>query len=88
MLLTGYGTRELEQEALKEGAYGVIQKPVHGKVFLSVVRSAIFRRSTLRARTNLFSVERERLSSRLKQVNERLRKQIEDSENGKSKSEL
>jgi DNA-binding NtrC family response regulator len=92
ILLTGYGTRELEAEAYREGAYALIQKPVDADVFLSVVTRAIIRRqlrqtglaNPLSAEAQMFSMENKRLSSRLREIDQRLRKQIEDAEKGES----
>ena len=90
ILLTGYGTHELEEEALKEGAYALIQKPVDADVFLSVVTRAVIRRELRQAglanpmsiEAQIFSMENKRLSSRLRDIDDRLRKQIEDAEKG------
>ena len=41
ILLTGYGTLELEKKAFQEGAYAVVIKPVNVDVLLSVVTHAI-----------------------------------------------
>jgi two-component system, NtrC family, C4-dicarboxylate transport response regulator DctD len=92
ILLTGYGTHELEEEALKEGAYALIQKPVDSDVFLSVVTRAILRREVRRAGFTdgqLFAAEKQ-LSSRLKKIDDRIRRQIEDAEkdNPSSTSDL
>ena len=93
ILLTGYGTHELEQEALKEGAYALIQKPVDADVFLSVVTRAVIRRELRQAalvnpisiEAQLFALENTRLSSRLRDIDDRLRRQIEDAEKDQSK---
>jgi DNA-binding NtrC family response regulator len=90
ILLTGYGTHELEQEALKEGAYALIQKPVDADVFLSVVTRAVIRRELRQAalvnpmsiEAQIFSMENKRLSSRLREIDDRLKRQIEDAEKG------
>jgi DNA-binding NtrC family response regulator len=82
VLLTGYGTNELEIEALKEGAYALIQKPIDADVFLSAITRAILRREVRRAgfvEGQLFAAERQ-LSSRLKKIDDRIRRQIEDAE--------
>jgi DNA-binding NtrC family response regulator len=92
VLLTGYGTKELETEALKEGAYALVQKPVDTDIFLSVVTRAILRREVRRAGFTdgqLFAAEKQ-LSSRLKKIDDRIRRQIEDAEkdNPSSTSDL
>jgi DNA-binding NtrC family response regulator len=81
VLLTGYGTKELETEALKEGAYALVQKPVDADVFLSVVKRAILRREVRRAGLldgQLFAAEKQRISSRLKKIDDRIRSRIND----------
>ena len=94
-MLTGYGTLELEEKAFEEGAYALIQKPVDPDDFLSVVTRAIIRRELHQARmTNprpplsidaqIFAMENKRLSSRLRDIDERLRRQIKDAESGQS----
>jgi DNA-binding NtrC family response regulator len=93
ILLTGYGTLELEAKAFQEGAYAVIQKPVDVDVFLSVVTHAIIRReldqaspsdpmSLLSIDARTITMESRRLSSRLRDVDERLRRQINDADKG------
>jgi len=92
ILLTGYGTHELEEEALAEGAYALIQKPVDASVFLSVVTRAVIRRelrqtplvNPMSIEAQIFSMENKRLSSRLRDIDDRLRRQIEDAEKGQS----
>jgi DNA-binding NtrC family response regulator len=88
ILLTGYGTLELEEKAFHERAYAVIQKPVDGDEFMSVVTRAIIRRELQQAHfppksgtsidAHIFAMESRRLSSRLRDIDERLRRQIED----------
>jgi len=82
VMLTGYGTHALEAKVLKEGAYAVVQKPVVPQVFLSVVTRAVIRREVDQAGSNVLSSERQRLLSRLKQIDEHLKKQIDDSKKG------
>ena len=93
ILLTGYGTLELEEKAFREGAYAVIQKPVDVDVFLSVVTHAIIRReldqtspsdpmSLLSIDARTITMESKRLSSRLRDLDERLRRQINDADQG------
>jgi len=93
ILLTGYGTIELEKKAFVEGAYAVIQKPVDPHEFLAVVTRAIIRRELRQTRVTersttpmgeLLAMENQRLSSRLREVDERLRRQIEDADKDKS----
>lgn len=95
ILLTGYGTLELEGKAFEEGAYAVIQKPVDADEFLAVVTHAIIRRELRQAgRTSPISpvsidtqtivMEGRRLSSRLRDIDERLRRQIEGADKDQS----
>ena len=88
ILLTGYGTLELEEKAFDEGAHAVILKPVDVDVLLSVVTHAIIRRELDRASPSdpmailsidarTITMESKRLSSRLRDLEERLRRQIE-----------
>ena len=91
ILLTGYGTHELEEEALREGAYALIQKPVDADTFRSVVTRAIIRREVRRAGLSegqLFSAENQRLSARLKKIDARLRSQIEEAQKGNPKDSI
>jgi DNA-binding NtrC family response regulator len=93
ILLTGYGTLELEEKAFEEGAYGLIQKPVDAAVFLSVVTRAMIHReirrvgltpkSALSTNAQLL-LEKRWLSSRLRDIDERLRRQIKDADKGQS----
>jgi DNA-binding NtrC family response regulator len=96
ILLTGYGTLELEEKAFEEGAYAVILKPVDVDVLLSVVTHAIIRReldqagpsdpmSTLSIDAHTITMESKRLSSRLRDIDDRLRRQIEDGDKNSSK---
>lgn len=95
ILLTGYGTLELEDKAFEEGAYAVILKPVDVDVLLSVVTHAIIRRelhqarpgdplSTLPIDAHTITMESKRISSRLQDINERLRRQIEEADKNSS----
>jgi DNA-binding NtrC family response regulator len=89
ILLTGYGTYELEETALREGAYALVQKPVDVDVFLSVVTRSILRREVRRAgftEGQLFAAEHQQLSSRLKTIDDRLRNQIGKAQKGDPKS--
>jgi DNA-binding NtrC family response regulator len=91
ILLTGYGTLELEDKAFQEGAYAVVLKPVDVDVLLSVVTHAIIRReldqaapsdqmSSLSIDARTITAESKRLSSRMRSIDERLRRQIEDAD--------
>jgi len=91
ILLTGYGTLELEKKAFQEGAYAVLLKPVDVDVLLSVVTHAIIRRevdqagptdpmSSLSIDARTITMESRRLSSRIRSIDERLRRQIEDAD--------
>jgi len=87
ILLTGYGTSELEEEAIQEGAYALVQKPVEAEVFLSIVTRAVHRREACRAGFidgGLFAAETKRVSSRLRKIDELLKSKIQDYEKGQS----
>jgi DNA-binding NtrC family response regulator len=93
ILLTGYGTLELEEKALEEGAYALIQKPVAADVFMSVVTRAMIRREIGRVRLTPKSalstnsqllLEKRWLSSRLQEIDDRLKRQIKDADKGPS----
>lgn len=87
ILLTGYASNELEAEALEQGAYALVQKPVEAEVFLSVVSRALLRREVLRAGLGggaVFAAEQKRVSSRLKEINDLLKSKIQDYEKGQS----
>jgi len=94
ILLTGYGTLELEEKAFEEGAYALIQKPVDADEFLAVVTRAIIRRELQQARlppqgtksieAHIFAMENKRLLSRLRSIDDRLKRQIKDADKGQS----
>jgi DNA-binding NtrC family response regulator len=87
ILLTGYGTDELEKKALHEGAYALVQKPVDADVFLSVVTRAILRREVRRAGFvdgQLFTAANREISSRLREIDERLKNKIQGYEEGQA----
>lgn len=82
-LLTGYGSTELERDALQQGAYAVLQKPVDPDVIYSAVTRSILRAEILRRslpsdltppeihQRELLS-EREQLSARIQAITARL----------------
>jgi DNA-binding NtrC family response regulator len=83
IMLTRYGSRALEQDALKYGAYAFLQKPVDCDVIYSVVsRSILCSRMLQRSQRSAFTPpeihlrelvnHRERLSARLKAIAQRL----------------
>ena len=83
IVLTGYGSQALEQDALNHGAYALLQKPVDSDVLYSAVTRAILRSQILqRGLPSAFTPadihlrelvnHRERLSARLKIITERL----------------
>ena len=94
ILLTGYGTLELEEKAFEEGAYALIQKPVDADEFLAVVTRAIIRRELQQARlppqgtksieAHIFAMENKRLLSHLRSIDDRLKRQIKDADKGQS----
>ena len=83
IVMTGYGSEALEQDALKHGAYALLQKPVDSDVIYSAVTRAILRSQMLqRSVPSAFTPpdihlrelvnHRERLSVRLKVIAQRL----------------
>lgn len=47
IVLTGYGSPELERDALEHGAYAVLQKPIDSEVIYSAITRAILRAEML-----------------------------------------
>ena len=83
LVLTGYGSTALEQDALNHGAYAVLQKPVDSDVLYSAVTRAILRSQMLQRGLSFAYTppeihlrelvnHRERLSARLKAITQRL----------------
>jgi len=83
VLITGYGSRALEQDALDHGAYAVLQKPLDSAVIYSVVKRAILRCQLLQRSLSAdvtppevqvrdLSRQQEQLSARIRRVTERL----------------
>lgn len=83
IVLSGYGSRALEQDALGHGACAFLQKPVDSDVIYSVVTRSILRSQMLqRSLPSVFTPpeihlrelvnHRERLSARLKAITQRL----------------
>jgi DNA-binding NtrC family response regulator len=82
ILLTGYGSTELERDALHHGAYAVLQKPVDPDVIYSAVTRSIPRAEMLRRSLPYFTPpeihqrellsEREQLSARIQAITARL----------------
>jgi len=63
VLVTGYGSIELEEEAAQQGVYAVLHKPVDPQTFLSVVRRAFLRKWLRRFPGSGFALEPERTYS-------------------------
>ena len=63
VLVTGYGTIELEEEAAQQGVYAVLHKPVEPHAFLSVVKRAFFHRWLRHFPGSGFALEPERVYS-------------------------
>lgn len=83
VLITGYGSNALEQDALNHGAYAVLHKPVDPDVMYSVVTRSILRSRLLQRSypseltppeiyARKLAGQREQLSARIRQVTERL----------------
>jgi DNA-binding NtrC family response regulator len=83
ILLTGYGDRSMETEALRLGAYAFIHKPVQPDAFLSLVNRAV-RKENERPSSNIdksevslltrLPLEDNRLFETLRQITRRLQK--------------
>jgi len=61
VLVTGYGTIDLEEEAAQHGVYAVLHKPVDPHAFLSVVKRALLRKWLRRLPGSGFALEPERI---------------------------
>lgn len=88
IVLTGYGSEALERDALKHGAYALLQKPVDSAGIYSAVTRAILRSHMLqRSLPSAFTPSdiylrelvhhRERLSAKLKVIAQRLNDALE-----------
>jgi DNA-binding NtrC family response regulator len=88
VLITGYGSRALEQDALDHGAYAVLQKPLDSAVIYSVVTRAILRCQLLQRSLSSVSMppeilarelstQQEQLSARIRQVAEHLQETLD-----------
>jgi DNA-binding NtrC family response regulator len=88
VLITGYGSRALEQDALDHGAYAVLQKPLDSAVIYSVVTRAILRCQLLQRslpsdltpldiQATELATQQEQLSTRIRQVTERLQEALD-----------
>jgi DNA-binding NtrC family response regulator len=54
VLITGYGDRAVEEEAMRQGAYALLHKPIDPEVLLSVVGRAVLKGRLLRRGTELY----------------------------------
>jgi len=78
LLLTGYGSAALQEEALRCGAYAVLEKPVDVDVLYSAVTRSLLRSELLRraappiSESLLSRTEEQDLHQRIEQLNERL----------------
>jgi DNA-binding NtrC family response regulator len=80
VLISGYGDRELEDEAARAGAYAFLHKPVDPDTFCSVVQRAALRAQVRRKPelalgedTHWYIQAREQIHRKSDQINERLR---------------
>lgn len=80
VLISGYGDRELEDEAARAGAYAFLHKPVDPDTFCSVVQRAALRAQVRRKPelalgedTHWYMQAREQIHRRSNQINEQLR---------------
>jgi DNA-binding NtrC family response regulator len=91
VILTGYGSAALEQDALNHGAYAVLQKPVDPDVMDSVVRRSILRAQILQRslpsdltppeiHQRELTSEGPQLSARIREITKRLEKTLRENE--------
>jgi DNA-binding NarL/FixJ family response regulator len=77
ILITGYGTPALEQDALNQGAWAVVHKPVNPEQLYALV-TRVIRRSKWLSPTNravpLHDLQRDELAQRHADLSERIRK--------------
>lgn len=80
VLISGYGDREIEDEAARAGAYAFLHKPMDPDTFCSVVQRAALRAQIRRKPelvlgedTRWYIQAREQIHRRSNQLNERLR---------------
>ncbi|MEP6888854.1 MAG: response regulator [Nitrospirales bacterium] len=90
VLITGYGDRDMETEALHVGAYAFLHKPVPPDVLLSLVDRALRiekepasceGHQACAAPSDPFVIERDRLLKRVQEINRFIQKQLESSGN-------
>ena len=90
MLVTGYGERELETEALQLGAYTFIHKPVQPHELLSLVDRAVHTGCQSRSHEHNkrseapfleFSKERERLREKVRKIYRSMHQDLESTGN-------
>lgn len=86
ILITGYGDREIEDEAAQAGAYAFLHKPVDPDTFCSVVQRAVLRAQIRRKPelvlgedTHWYMQAREQIHRRSDEINERLRQALKSS---------
>ena len=93
VVLTGYSTPALKQDALSLGAYAVLEKPVHPDVLVWVVQEAILRAEMLKrclpsATTppeiylRELESKRNQLSARIQHITERLQDPLDSDTSG------
>jgi DNA-binding NtrC family response regulator len=80
ILISGYGDRDIEDEAARAGAYAFLHKPVDPDAFCSVVQRAVLRAQMRRKPelvlgedTHWYMQAREQIHRRSDEINERLR---------------
>ena len=93
ILITGYRSAALEQTALSEGAYAVLEKPLHPDALISVVKEVILRAEMLKRclpsattppEIHLRELEskRDQLSARIQHITERLQGPLDSDTSG------
>ena len=82
VLITGYGDRELEDQATQSGAYAFVHKPVDADVLASVVSRAVLKakvRRNVEHSQDLF-LQSQKILNNIQKMTERLQRTIRDSQ--------
>jgi DNA-binding NtrC family response regulator len=87
VLVTGHGDRELEATAAEKGIYAVLHKPIDPVVLLSVVKRSTLRKRARRAPqlAALAATSEEACHDRIKAMNERFARVMDDLDDERSR---
>jgi DNA-binding NtrC family response regulator len=86
VLISGYGDKDMENEAIRLGAYAFLHKPVQPDMLLSVIDRAVQGardpHSCLKNETGLhsltsFAMEQDRLLRKVQEINRRIQRHLE-----------